>query len=92
MYSASAGSQASIGLLLENGADVTAKNTNGSTALHMAIGHGADLPTIELLLHAGASAQVETPNDSGYTPIRVASERGREDVVELLRKVQTKPA
>jgi ankyrin repeat protein len=91
MHAACASSHQSIALLLENGADVLVKNANGSTALHMAIGHGADLATIGMLLRAGANAQIETPNDHGYTPLRVALERGRDEVVQLLREFQTKP-
>jgi ankyrin repeat protein len=86
MYAASSGSHHTVALLLEHGADVEAKNGNGSTALHMAISHGAGLETIELLLRSGASTQIEIPNEFGYTPLRIALERGREEIVQLLRE------
>jgi ankyrin repeat protein len=88
MCAASSASRDTVALLLEHGADVEAKNLNGSTALHMAIRSGADLKTIELLLRSGASAQIETPNEFGYTPLRVAQERGREEIVQLLQEFQ----
>jgi ankyrin repeat protein len=88
MYAACGSSHQSITLLLENGADVAAKDANGSTALHMAIGHGADLATVSLLLRAGASSQIETPNDHGYSPLRVALERGRQEIIQILREFQ----
>jgi len=73
-------------LLLEAGAEVGAKNANGSTALHMAIVHDAAVETIELLLRSGAGDQIEVENEFGYTPMRVAVERRREEVVRVLRE------
>jgi ankyrin repeat protein len=69
--------------LLQQGADIAARNAHGSTALHMAVG-SADRGVIELLLDSGADAFIETPNEYGYTPLRAAREKGREDIVQLL--------
>jgi ankyrin repeat protein len=86
MYAVSSPSNPTAALLLEHGADVHAKDGNGSTALHMAIRNGASLETIELLLRSGASTQIETTNEFGYTPLRIALETGRDGIVRLLRE------
>jgi hypothetical protein len=88
MCAVSSSSYETVEVLLEHGADVAAKNVNGSTALHMAIARNASLETIRLLLRSGASAQIETSNEFGYTPLRIALERGGEEVVHLLRASQ----
>jgi len=54
----------------------------------MGIAHDASLEAINLLLRSGAGAQIETSNEFGYTPLRVALERGREEIVQLLRESQ----
>ncbi len=90
MCAVSSGSYETVEALLEDGAGVAAKNVTGSTALHMGIARDASLETINLLLRSGASAQIETSNEFGYTPLRVALERGREDIVQLLRESLTK--
>jgi ankyrin repeat protein len=88
MYAASSASLETVALLLESGADIAAKNGNGSTALHLAIRNDASLETIDFLLQSGASTQIETPNDFDYTPIRIAREKGSQEIVQLLRKFQ----
>ncbi|PYT18907.1 MAG: hypothetical protein DMG59_02455 [Acidobacteria bacterium] len=88
MYAACSTSPDTVALLLKHGADIEAKNVYGSTALFMAVANGAGLETVDLLLRSGAGAQIETPNEFGYTPVRVAHERGREEIVRLLREFQ----
>jgi ankyrin repeat protein len=88
MYAACSASHQTVALLLEHGANVEGKDVHGSTALHMAIRHGADLETIELLLRSGASALIETPNEFGHTPLHIAHEKGREETLQLLREFQ----
>jgi ankyrin repeat protein len=85
--SSAPGSPGTVALLLAAGADVGIRNRNGTLALHMAVGHGASLDTIRLLLQSGAAVHVNVENDFGYTPLRVAVERGREDAAALLREV-----
>jgi ankyrin repeat protein len=87
MYAVTSGSRETVALLLETGADVTARNAYGGSALHMAIANGASLEIVDLLLRSGARSLVETANQSGYTPMRIAVERGRDDVVKLLREI-----
>jgi len=88
MWAVSSCSHESVEALREHGADVAAKNVNGSTALHIGIARDASLETINLLLRSGAGAQIETSNEFGDTPLRVALERGREEIVQLLRESQ----
>jgi ankyrin repeat protein len=85
--SSAPGSPGTVAVLLAQGADVGIRNSNGTLALHMSVGHGASLDTIRLLLQSGAAAHVNAANDFGYTPLRVAAERGREDAAALLREI-----
>src|SRR5712691_3700489 len=59
MCAVSSCSYETVEALLEYGADVAAKNVNGSTALHIGIARDASLEMINLLLRSGASAQIE---------------------------------
>jgi ankyrin repeat protein len=90
--SSSPGSSETVVELLNNGADVGARNRWGSFALHMAAGCGASLDTIRLLLRSGAAAHANAANEHGYSPMRAAREAGREDVVALLREHGSPPA
>ena len=85
--SSASGSAETVALLLAGGADVNLRNIHGTLALHFAVGHGAAVETIRLLLQSGAGAHVHAENNHGYTPLRVAVERGREDAAALLREV-----
>jgi ankyrin repeat protein len=89
MYAAAAASHQTVAFLLASGADVEARNGNGSTALYIAIANGATPETIDLLLRSGAGTQIETPNEFGHTPLRIALEGGREEIVRLLREFQS---
>jgi ankyrin repeat protein len=74
-----------VRLLIEHGADVTARNTRGHTVLYCAGGHG-HLGTLRLLLSKGTDGDGELtcdvkallewlaqyPDDCRYTPIAVA--------------------
>jgi hypothetical protein len=54
----------------------------------MAIANGAALETIALLFRSGASTQIDTPDEFGRTPIGIAVERARDEIVQLLREFQ----
>ena len=86
--SSASGSAETVASLIEAGADLGVRNSHGTLALHFAVGHGASLDTIRLLLQSGAAAHVHAENDHGYTPLRVAVERGRDDAAALLRQSQ----
>ena len=85
MHAACSASHQAVAVLVESGAAVEPKNGNGSTALHMAVGHGASVETIELLLRSGAAGQIGTANEFGYTPLRMAIEKGRDEIVQILK-------
>ena len=68
-------------LLLEAGADVTAKGEAGDTALHRAVLFGnAELVGLLLSHHAPTSSK----NNDGQTPLGVAKLLGNEALVALL--------
>jgi ankyrin repeat protein len=90
MLALSAPSHAVTEMLLARGADVTATNRYGTLALHFAVGYGASLETIRLVLNAGASAHVATKNKNGRSPLDVAAACGREDATALLLEFQTR--
>ena len=72
-------------MLIDAGADVGAKNRYGTLALHAASWSGASVETVRLLLRSGATAHIDSKNDFGYTPARIAEEKGRQDLVALFR-------
>jgi ankyrin repeat protein len=73
--------------LLNNGADVNAKNKDGVSALITACERG-DRKLVEILLEKNADVNAAT-ND-GRTALRVASEKGYGEVSELLVKAGAK--
>ena len=89
--SSAAGSSETVAELLANGADIEARSRFGSFALHIAASCGASLDTIRLLLRSGAAVHAHAENQFGYTPLRAASETGREDIAVLLRQLDAPP-
>ena len=69
--------------LLEHGADINARNQDGSTPLLVASFHGA-LEVVRRLLERGAD--VEARRNDGKTALQLAVENGDDNVVELLRE------
>lgn len=67
--------------LLEDGADVNARQADGATALHWAAYRG-DASLAELLLEAGADASAA--NRNGSTPMWLAASRGDAVTIALL--------
>ena len=68
--------------LLRSGADVSAAQGDGMTALHWAALNG-DLKTMEVLLFAGAATEATT-RVGAYTPLHLASSRGHAAAVARL--------
>ena len=67
--------------LISSGANVNARQPDGTTALHWAAYHG-DAVAAKALLAAGASAAAKT--DTGMTPLSLACESGNAPLVKLL--------
>lgn len=78
-----------VALLLDRGADVNAQQkSDGCTPLHIAIDSDDDrysrLAVIALLLERKADCTIK--NKDGLTPLALAIERERAEVIQLLRK------
>eukprot|EP00744_Colponema_vietnamica_P016963 GILI01023816.1.p1 GENE.GILI01023816.1~~GILI01023816.1.p1 ORF type:complete len:442 (+),score=155.43 GILI01023816.1:55-1380(+) len=73
--------------LVQNGANLNARRTNGSTVLHEAAGNG-DVPMIEALTSLGAT--VEQSSQYG-TPLQWAVTNGRTDAVKTLLRLGASP-
>jgi hypothetical protein len=69
-------------VLVENGADLSARNGAGATALHFAAMFGR-LVLVDLLAEAGTD--VDATDGDGRTPEEVARFQGHEAVAERLR-------
>lgn len=78
-----------IEILLAAGADVRAANDRGWTALHQAA-YSNNVPTINLLLAAGASVDVFAHGDGG-TPLMMALFWGHRAAAERLAQVKVTP-
>lgn len=76
-------------LLLDKGADVSAKDRTGCTPLHDAAGRGHEA-LVRLLLEHGADFYLET-ND-GFTPEDIASARSHFHIVAMLKEAATRKA
>ena len=79
---AMAGDMARVEALLADGADVSAPQGDGMTALHWAA-RSLNAPLARLLLEAGADVAAST-RIGAYTPLHLASEVGSADIVGLL--------
>jgi len=72
---------ASVGALIEAGADVTATQPDGVTALHWAA-HWNDMTTAAALIDAGAD--VDAVNDLGVPSLWIATDNGSAEMALLL--------
>ncbi|KAK2753368.1 hypothetical protein FQN55_003497 [Onygenales sp. PD_40] len=83
-FAASSGSENTVKLMLEYGADVNARTSQGSTPLHKALEAGKE-GIVELLIDAGAD--VNSPLLFARTPLHFVAGLGQEKVAaHLLRK------
>ena len=71
-----------VKLLIENGADVNAKNNNGQTAL-MYVAREGDLEIAKYLVENGADINAKD-NDWGYTALIYAAEYVNLEIVQFL--------
>lgn len=73
-------------LLLGSGANPNARVQCGDTPLHMSVRQKdkeADQPRLELVRLLLEQAAVQSPNDSGWTPLHSAVRHGQDDIVAL---------
>jgi len=78
------GNADALGDLLKRNAEVNAKNGDGRTALYDCIlGQGTKAMAAMLLDH---KADFTIADNSGETPLKLATERKRQDIVELLQQ------
>ncbi len=77
------GEKAAVRALIQKKADVNAPQVDGTTALHWAA-QADDLETADLLIRAGA--KVMTANQTGATPLMLASVNGSAAMIEKLAK------
>ena len=76
-----AGEVETVRALLDGGADVDARASDGATALHWAV-HRDDAGLVELLLAAGADATIA--NRYGVQAVSLAAENGNPAILETL--------
>ena len=69
-------------MLLDHGANVAAKDSDGSTPLHNAAGLNADSAAIDLLLDRGAD--IAAKDHGGLTPLHLAARNNGVAVIETL--------
>ena len=77
-----------VKLLIDNGAELEARMTDGTTPLHLASLHN-QLPVVELLLAKGVNINVE--KESGRTPLYSACEKNNVEIVNALLKKGANP-
>ncbi|KNC75282.1 hypothetical protein SARC_12189 [Sphaeroforma arctica JP610] len=75
-----------VTLLCDSGAAMDVKDTNLRTAVHYAA-ENSDIPTLHALLSRGASVNIK--DQLGYTPVKIAANQGRADIVELMKVLST---
>lgn len=77
-----------VRFLLDCGADPSARDSSGTTALHYAIQNNAPIELVQMLVDAGADLG---PDGWKKTPLDRAEERGNVKVCDLLRAKGGKP-
>lgn len=83
------GNRTEIESLIRQAVDVNSAEGDGMTALHWAALNG-DADMARMLISAGANVRAAT-RLGGYTPLFMASERGRASVIDVLLKAGADP-
>jgi ankyrin repeat protein len=81
VVAAKAGDTTAVRALIAQKADVNARGTDGTTALHWAVRLGSQ-PTVDVLI--GAGANVNAVNRYGVTPLAVAAKAGHAALIDSL--------
>ncbi|XP_057325538.1 putative ankyrin repeat protein RF_0381 [Microplitis mediator] len=84
-YTIKIGNLSIVKLLLERGADVNSEESNGVTALHVAVLH-QHLTIVQCLLREGALVNLKCtlPDKAGYTALHLACEIPNDDFARVL--------
>jgi ankyrin repeat protein len=77
-------------LLGVNGVDVDFKDDGGWTCLLLSV-FDENIEATEVLLRFGANPNIIAPTSRNYSPLMMASFRGREQLVEMLLKAGADP-
>lgn len=72
----------SVKCLLRLGANVNWEGQHGETPLEFAIGYGASIEILEILIHDGA--KLDHKNKWGQTPLFIAKRKNRQDIIKYL--------
>lgn len=83
------GQKETVSILLARGAKVNAQDEFGSTALHMALEHVTNINIIQQLLAHGADPRIV--DEDGESPITLAQQQHRPDLIALLHKYSKRP-
>jgi hypothetical protein len=70
--------------LLNRKADINARNAYGHTPLYGCISRSGTMEIVAMLLDHNADFTI--PDSDGKTPLKLATEKGRQDIVDLLRQ------
>eukprot|EP01122_Echinamoeba_exundans_P013977 TRINITY_DN6229_c0_g1_i1.p1 TRINITY_DN6229_c0_g1~~TRINITY_DN6229_c0_g1_i1.p1 ORF type:complete len:781 (-),score=153.69 TRINITY_DN6229_c0_g1_i1:97-2439(-) len=76
------GLTSAVKLLLQWKASVTSQNVHRFTPLHMAVFHAESVDCALALLDAGAN--IEAPDQNGWTALHIAASKGNDAIVDLL--------
>ncbi len=87
-YASSKGLEDIVGLLLDHGADVGARNQNGTTPLFGAVQIG-NVPITKALLERGS--KVNARDEEGWTPLMTAAAKGHPEVAKMLLERDADP-
>ncbi|KAL8189630.1 hypothetical protein R6Q57_029196 [Mikania cordata] len=72
--------------IINHGGDITTPKTNGSTALHVAVCEG-NIEMVKFLLTQ--AADIDKPDDHGWTPRDLADQQGHHDIRKLFLSVKS---